>query len=140
MSQENVELVRRAWQAYRDHGMDAAVGYFAEDCVIEDLPEMPDRATYMGGEGLRERDRHFAEVWGDYVIEAVDFIDGGRDVVVAIASLHGYGRGSGAPLDTHVGFVYELRDGKIIRDRAFTSKGQALEAVGLSEQDARAES
>jgi ketosteroid isomerase-like protein len=41
MSQENVEIVRRAWKVYVDHGGidDADLDdYFAEDCVVEDFP------------------------------------------------------------------------------------------------------
>ena len=81
---------------------------------------------------MLERDRHFAEIWGDYVIEPVEFIDGG-DVVVVTVAIRGHGRGSGAPIDAPTAFAYEFRDGKVVRDRAFTSKSQALEAVGLSE-------
>jgi ketosteroid isomerase-like protein len=91
MSQENVEVVRRAWNAYRQGGMAAALEYFAEDCVI----------------------------------------DAGRDVVIAVVAMTGRAEGSGAPLDAPAVFVYELRDGAIVRDRPFTSKSQALEAVGL---------
>ncbi len=36
-------------------------------------------------------------------------------------------------LDFRPAFVYEVRDGKIVRDRPFMSKSQALEAAGLSE-------
>jgi ketosteroid isomerase-like protein len=130
MSQENVEIVRRAWKAYTDHGIGAAADYFAEDCVVEDFPDLPDRTTYVGREGLVERNRHFAEVWGDFVIDPVEFIDGG-DVVVVVWEIHGHGTTSGAPVDAPGVFVSELRDGKIVRDRAFTSKSKALEAVGL---------
>jgi ketosteroid isomerase-like protein len=143
MSQENVEIVRRAWEVYVDHGWmhDAVLDeYFTEDCVVEDYPEMPDRASYVGREGVRERDRHFAEIWGDFVIEPVEFIDGGSDVVVVTVAIRGHGIGSGAPIDAPTAFVTELRDGKVVRDRAFTSKSQALEAVGLSAEDAHADS
>ena len=134
MSQENVELVRGAFAAYIDHGgVDAVLDYYAEDCVVEDFPEMPDRATYAGKEGVRERDRHFGEIWGDWVLDPVELIDGGDDVVIAVVAMTGRGRGSGAPLDAVAVFVVELRDGKIVRDRAFTSKAEALEAVGLRE-------
>ncbi len=133
MSQENVEIVRRAFSAYINQGgVDAAVDYYAEDCVIEDFPEMPESATYVGREGLRERDQHFGDMWEDWVVEPVEFIDGG-DVVVAVIAMTGHGRGSGAPLDALAVFVMEIRDGKVVRDRAFTSKSEALEAVGLSE-------
>ena len=132
MSRENVEVVRGAWSAYTDRGIDAALDYYSEDCVCEDLPELPDRATYQGREGLWERNRHFVEIWGDFMAEAMEFIDAG-DLVVAVIAMHGRGKGSGAPFDLLPYFVYEVRDGRIIRDRAFTSKAQALEAAGLSE-------
>ena len=131
-SRDNVEIARRAWKAYADHGIDGSLDYFAEDCVVEDFPDMPDRASYVGREGVRERDRHFAETWGDFVIEPQEFIDAGADVVVVTVAIRGHGKGSGTPIDAPSAFVYELRDGKIVRDRAFTSKSQALEAAGLS--------
>jgi len=62
----------------------------------------------------------------------VDFIDAG-DAVIAMFALHVRGRGSGAPLDVEAAFVYEFRDGKIARDRAYSSRSEALKAVGLSE-------
>ncbi len=132
MSQENVEIIRRAWKAYADHGIEGAAEYFAEDGVIEDFPDLPDRTTYVGREGLVERNRHFIEVWGDFVIEPVEFIDAG-DLVIVVWEIHGHGTASGAPVDSPGVFVYELRDGMVVRDRAFTSKSKALAALGLSE-------
>jgi hypothetical protein len=37
-------------------------------------------------------------------------------------------------IDAAAFFVYEIRDRRIVRDRAFRSRDEALEAVGLSEQ------
>ncbi len=133
MSQENVEVVRRAWRAYNDGGIEAAAEYFAHDCVCEDVPGLPDRATYRGREGARERDRHFRETWGDLGWEPLEFIDAGAEVVVAVIVMRAQGRDSGAPVEVQVAFVDEVRDGRIVRDRAFMSRSQALEAAGLSE-------
>jgi len=133
MSEENVEIVRQAWKGFTDRGLDAALDYFAGDCVCEDFPELPDHATYEGKEGVRERNRQFTETWGDLVFEPMEFIDAGVDVVVAVIAMRGHGSGSDAPIDAPAVFVYELRDGKIVRDRAFTSRSQALEAAGLRE-------
>jgi ketosteroid isomerase-like protein len=134
MSREDVEIVRQAWKAYSERGVDAVLDYFAEDCVCENLPEGPDSATaYAGREGVRERDELFAEIWGDLVIEPVEFIDAGEDVVVTVTSMRGRGKGSGAPFDAPIAFVTELRDGKVVRDRPFPSRDEALEAAGLRE-------
>jgi ketosteroid isomerase-like protein len=40
---------------------------------------------------------------------------------------------SGAPLDALESWLYEMRDGRIFRARAFTTKQQALEAARLRE-------
>lgn len=133
MSQANVEVVRRAWEAYNDRGLDAALDYYAEDCVCEDVPDLPDPATYRGKEGARERERHFRETWVDWAWEPVEFIDAGDDIVVAMLVMRAHGRGSGAPVEVAAAFVYEVRDGRIVRDRAFTSRNDALEAAGLRE-------
>jgi ketosteroid isomerase-like protein len=66
------------------------------------------------------------------VFEPAEFIDAGSEVVV-VATMHGHGDVSDAPMRTTFAFVYEVRDGMIVRDRAFTSRYQALEAAGLAE-------
>ena len=59
-----------------------------------------------------------------------------------LVSLTNRGRGkqSGANVSWHVWQVGTVRDGKLVRAQGFTSRDEALEAVGLSEQDARADS
>ena len=49
-------------------------------------------------------------------------------------------RGRGVHLDQHTYAVEEFRDGKVLRMRTYASRREALEAVGLSEQDAHADS
>jgi signal transduction histidine kinase len=56
---------------------------------------MPERAVYKGREGVRRRDEHFREVFGDLVINPVEFIDAGDDIVVTVVSIRGQGGGSG---------------------------------------------
>lgn len=48
-------------------------------------------------------------------------------------SIRGQGGGSGAPVDAPNAFVSEFRDGKVVRDRAFRTESEALEAAGLGE-------
>jgi ketosteroid isomerase-like protein len=136
MSHENVEVVRSIWKVVQDRGVEPALDvsgdFFAEHCHYEDFPEMADGATYVGADGLRERTMRFAEIWGDFVMEPREFLDGGDQFVIAVIDMTGHGKGSGAPLDAEAFFVYELEAGLIVRDRAFTSRRQALEAAGLT--------
>jgi ketosteroid isomerase-like protein len=132
-SQEAVEVIREVWKAYTDRGIEAACDYYASECVSEDFPDLPDYATYRGREGIIDRYRHFAETWGEFVLEPVEFTDAGEGVAVAVAEIRGSGEGIGAPVDVPVAFVYDVREGKVVRDRAFTSRSRAFEAAGLTE-------
>jgi ketosteroid isomerase-like protein len=131
MGEENVETVRRAWETVASRGVPAALEFFAEDCVMEDFPELPDASTYLGKDGVIEIERHFRETWGDFEQEPVEFIDAGNDLVVAAVAMRGRGKGSGAPLDAQAFWVHEVRDGLIARMRAFTTRQQAFEATGF---------
>jgi ketosteroid isomerase-like protein len=110
MSDENVEVVREAWSAYGEQGIDAALEYFAEDCVCEDFPELPDRATYRGRVGWRQRDGRFRRPWADLVLEPAEFIDAGGEVVV-VATMPGHGEGSDVPMQTTFAFVTKCATG-----------------------------
>jgi ketosteroid isomerase-like protein len=135
MSQENVEIVRRALETYIESGLEAYYErWYAEDCVGEDFPELPDGGSYRGREGLRERLSNFQLSWGDdLVLEPVDLVDGGGDTVIVDIAVVGRGDHSGLPLDAHFFFLLDLRDGLVVRDRAFRTRSQAFEAAGLSE-------
>lgn len=136
MSEQNVEFVRGVWEVVAGEGVEAALEsftkYFTEDCVFEDFPELPDHATYVGRKGMREIDRHFREMWSELIQEPVGFTDAGNDLVFGEIAMHGEGKGSGAPLDASAFWVHEVRNGKVARMRAFTTKAQALEAAELS--------
>lgn len=134
MSQQNVDFARKVFKAYAEQGVDGSVVFLSEDCVLEDFPEMLDRAAvYYGPQGFRERDRNFCEIWTDLVFEPIEYIDADDEGVVVVTALSGAGGGSGVPLNGLAVFAWEIRNGKIVRDRAFTSRSAALKAVGLEQ-------
>jgi ketosteroid isomerase-like protein len=56
-----------------------------------------------------------------------------------VGRLHYRGKVSGIETEAPMGWVYRFRQGKVVYLRAFRDPEQALEAVGLSEQDAHAD-
>jgi hypothetical protein len=52
----------------------------------------------------------------------------------------GIGSTSGIPVEVELIWVYEIRDNQIVRIDEYDTLDEALEAVGLSEQDARIDS
>ena len=60
--------------------------------------------------------------------------------VLMVANVDWCGKGSGAQGETPIVAAFWLRAGKVFREETFTDRVEALGAVGLSQQDARAES
>ena len=147
MSQENVEFVKALFAAGSDMDKDALLSALPEliaqacDPEIEwyEAPQRADARVYRGHSGVRELFERWFEQWDEYGTEAERFVDCG-DAVLAIAREHGRGARSGATVSARIFIVIAFRDGKVLRYREFYDEAAALEAVGLSEQDARADS
>ena len=138
MSRENVELVKRAYEAFNTGGVDAILEYMDPEIVWEDLDALPDAGKYRGHEAFRESVRQFYDAFGELSFTGEEFIDAGDDVVVA-HRWHGSGRSSGTPFEGLVWNVMTVRDGKLVRRRGFTERKAALAAVGLAEDSATGE-
>jgi ketosteroid isomerase-like protein len=140
MSQENVEIIRRGTDAYNRRAFQEAVLYM--DPEIEwDMSrvQVPEPGVYRGFDGLLTFLSSWDEGWEAHVIDPEEFIDAG-DQVVLISRQLGRGKMSGIDVEQQLAQVWTLRDKKIVRMTAYPSKADALEAVGLSEQDAHADS
>lgn len=132
MSQTNLDVVRSVWRAYASDGMDAALEYFSEDCVCEDFPDLPDRSTYIGREGVAEWYEGFARIWGELEIKPTELIELEGGAVLSVGTIRGRGKGSSAPVDVEAAWVCEFRGGLIARARAFRSRDDALMAARAS--------
>ena len=134
MSQENVEIVRRANAAF-NRGDDRG---YADD--LHPKIEFRDRAhaadasqTLKGTQALLSLLSEWRESFDDFRAEISEYVDAG-DHVVCVTRWTGRGKASDAAVDVSQVDVYELRQGKIVRATlAYPDKATALEAVGLSE-------
>ena len=85
-----------------------------------------------GHEGVRRSVGRWMGAWVDHRFELRELIDSG-DQVLAVGWQQGRGRGSGVEVSEEIFSVWTLRAGKIVRQRMFRDRAQALEAAGLSE-------
>jgi ketosteroid isomerase-like protein len=130
MSQENVEIVRRAWEyeMFGRRGGRDPLADFAPDVVMNPVEEEPS----YGREAIRDNFEQFKSAWEELEVSAEEFIDAGQRVFVT-AHFRGRGRASGITVETRLHEVYTLRDRKILRVDEYTHREAALEAAGLSE-------
>jgi ketosteroid isomerase-like protein len=134
MSQENVEVVRRAWESDplgRDD--DAFLDAFSFDVVVQQTGTIPDARTNHGHDGLMKVISEWTQVFDGLVMAPKEFTDIGDDKVLVRVHQEAQGAGSGVPVEFDTWFVYSVRDGKIGRLEMFNEKHQALKAAGLSE-------
>jgi ketosteroid isomerase-like protein len=133
MSQENVEKVRRAYEAFNRGDSEGMVADVAPEFEYVGTGLIPGvGGAYSGAEGLRQFLESF---WGEFDeprVEIRELIEAG-DQVVAALTFQGRGKQSGVETKWDLWHVLTLRDGLAVRQQAFTSESEALEAVGLSE-------
>jgi len=131
MSQENVEIVRRAYEAMRVRDL----GAFTElsDPEVEWIPDRRiGKGPIRGRESVigffLDRDAMFAQV--EYEFERWSEKD---DQVLVFLQVTGTGAASGAGFDIRIAHLWTLRDGRLVRGEGFGDRVEALEAAGLSE-------
>src|SRR3954464_2782147 len=103
MSQENVEVLRQAFQAFADRGLDAMAEFWDPDInwraaegAIDDVGEM------HGPEAGRRYIQDWFDMFDDLTVVAEELVDGGDDRVVALLRMTGRAKISG--IETEIRF------------------------------------
>jgi ketosteroid isomerase-like protein len=134
MSQENVEVVRGAWDAWIRGDLDGLLAYYDPEGVwdLTHFREWPD-VTYRGLEGVRRFLDEWLEVWDDFEVGVEEILAAPDGRVVSLAWQRGRGRQSGLPMEMEWALIFTVRDGKVIRNDNYDDRSKALEAAGLRE-------
>jgi ketosteroid isomerase-like protein len=137
MSRENVEVVRRAWDAFSRGDVQEAFEVFATDVEFDFSRDIwgpgLGGGVYRGVEGLATWLRDLYEAWETFEMGAAEVIDAGDDEVITVLFARGRGRASGIPLEHRPAGVSTLRNGRVVRVVWFPTREEAFEAVGLRE-------
>ena len=132
MSQENVEIVRSAAEAFNRRDLDAWLAHFDAEVEWYAFPDEPDPGPFFGQEAVRAMAARWMDLLSDFRMEAKEFIDAGEYVLMP-ARMLGRIRDSDAEVTVDEVYVNKCRDGKIAEVRECRTKEEALEAAGLRE-------
>jgi ketosteroid isomerase-like protein len=132
MSEENVETVRRAYEADAEGDLATAGLAYSEDTVWDVTRFRPDEGIHSGREELARYIQSWRETWAEHSFSLEQALDAGNRVVAVIVE-SGTGRASGAPVTIRYGQVIKVRRGKIAETTVYRDVDEALEAAGLSE-------
>jgi ketosteroid isomerase-like protein len=133
-----VEIVKAKIDAYNGEDWDAFLFKDAAPGFELDFSRAvgPWRGVF-GRDQARRVVEEIRETWESARLEPHEFIEAG-DLVVVPLTMHGRGR-DGIEVVAHLTFVWTIRNGAIERMVMYQSRQDALEDLGLSEQDAHAE-
>ncbi len=145
MSEENVEIVRKCYEAFnafmRRELSEEAISEVARQFVDPEVEwrwhgrrTMPDQPQQLRGfpEFVAFWEQ-FRSAWVDLVTEPLEFIEAPGDCVLVVLRQSGRGRESGVPIETHFFQVWWIRDGKVRKGEIFRHRADALEAAGVRE-------
>jgi uncharacterized protein len=132
MSQENVEVVRRIYAAWQQHGLWSASGDL--DPAIEWVN--PDNAietgTRRGVDAFEAAWSKVSDSFEEVQFDLDEFLDAGDDVVL-VTTMRARGRGSGVDVEDPQAHVWTIQRGKAVRLQWFHDSDQARQAAGLRE-------
>jgi ketosteroid isomerase-like protein len=128
MSQENVEIVRRGYEAYSVGDFTTLREIYDPDVVMHHLEGWPEPGPSVGREAVLREFEQLRETGEAQTLEVTDFVDAADRVVVRYA-MHGSGRGPDVEME--FSSVYTLRNGKVVIQQTFSDHDEALKAAGL---------
>ena len=131
MSHENVEIVRRAIEAFNRRDFDEALQDVAPDATVDfSHSRGPDAGVYVGHDAIRRFWTDMTEPFERHTMAPDEFIPHGGHLVVVPMTSRMTGRG-GIEVEAKTATVATVRDGRLVRWTMYQDKAEALKAVGL---------
>ena len=131
MSQENVEIVRRAADHFNETGLLGPPQLHDPEVTFTTRGDIGGREIYTGHRGLLEAIANFREVWAQIDAHIIELAEG-DDAVVSVMRFELRSQ-AGLKVEVEEAWACWLRDGKIHRIEQHATRRGALDAVGLRE-------
>jgi ketosteroid isomerase-like protein len=134
MSQENVDVAARAIDAFNRTDVEGFTALTTPDFEWSPSMVAVESEIFRGPEGIAKYFDSLSSSWEHFNIVPGSFRDH-AEVAVMLGGLKGLGKGSGVPVDSSLGMVFDFRDGRILRIRGYLNHDEALRAAGLAGQE-----
>ena len=133
MSQENVQILRRAFERWNSGDMDLTPDLIDPACEVRSPLSSVSGEPYRGIPGYRRWIADIADHFEEWKVQADEIrtLSDGR--LLVLGSVHLRGRGSGVAFDQPVGWLIGVREGRLLHLTIYQDHADALKAVGLEE-------
>ena len=131
MSQENVDVARGVFDAWKAGDMDAVRDLYDPNVIVRPMSDWPEPGPWVGREAVMRQWEQMRDAWSADAVEPIsEFIDA-ADRVVVRQMWRGAGRGP--DLNMEMTNVFMVRGGRIVYQEFFWDHAEALETLGLGE-------
>src|SRR5512132_830888 len=128
MSYENVEIVRRAFDAFRENDFEGWYAVADPEIAVYPRPEEPGvKDRYQGWDEMLDYLVNWYSGWEDYTVDPEEYIDRGDYVVVDVREV-GTAQQGGMQVEENFAHAFKLSGGKIVEWRMFGPVSEALSA------------
>ena len=133
MSEDKVEILRRAIDAISRRDREAWLPLFDPEAEFRADPDWPESETVRGREAVWDITVSILDAWEQGPVEMVEVIDAGDDRLVARFRQAVRGKASGVETEFDYWWVGSFRGGRILGQLWFADRAKALKAAGRSE-------
>ena len=132
MSRENVEIVRRVFEAVNHGDLEAVMDVAADEFVLDWSNSIgPARGVYRGRGSIRELSASFLEAFEYVRWDPAEIIEVDQSRVIVVNHAQMRGRGSGIEVNAVGAQLWTITEGKAQSVKLYQSKADALQAEGL---------
>ena len=132
MSDENVELHRRWFQAYNARDTETLITYCDPGIEFYSVFATAGGGVYQGHDGMRKLHQDFRDAWGDEIRFDPQVYFELDDRTLVFGLLHGRGRHSGVEVALHGAQIARWRDGLMVYAKGYDRKEEALSDLDVS--------
>lgn len=130
MASENVEVIRRNFEAFDRGDVDTVFVRVSPDFVIGDRAVPEGSPAVKGPAALAATIDDIREAFGDVRWDPLEFVDLGERVLVRVR-IEGTADHTELPIGEDIAHLYTLRDGLMVRLDIYRTWAEAKAATGL---------
>ena len=128
-----MEIVRRAYEAANRGDFASVAAYLHPEIEFHTYSQSPEAGVYRGKEAVRKYNEALFGQFEAIRFEVEELVDAG-DRVAVMSTQHAVPKGGHSEMKVHMAEVWTIRDRLLAERHSYSTKAEAFEAAGLSEQ------
>jgi ketosteroid isomerase-like protein len=128
MSDENVEVVRAGYQAFRSGDLEGVGKVFADDIEWESSDALPAGGIHRGRDAVLGSFAELPKRWSSFSVDPDEYIDAGGDHVLVRGVQRATGPGGSS--ESRYLHLFTLRNGKVVRGEFVGDTAKLRDALG----------